>query len=88
MTTGDDCKLIMIFLSWFVFCPTTTTTAFTTTTTTIPQPAKNRVIIVANRLPVSVSRDEKTGEYSFRVSSGTTTTTTTITSMTPAPQRY
>jgi trehalose 6-phosphate synthase/phosphatase len=32
--------------------------------------AKHRVIIVANRLPVSGGRDEKTGEWDFRMSSG------------------
>eukprot|EP00624_Nannochloropsis_granulata_P007881 evm.model.NODE_9905_length_21420_cov_21.470634.3 len=31
---------------------------------------KHRVIIVANRLPVSGGRDEKTGEWDFRMSSG------------------
>lgn len=36
----------------------------------MPQVQKHRVIIVANRLPVSGGRDEKTGEWDFRMSSG------------------
>lgn len=34
------------------------------------QETKHRVIIVANRLPITASRDDKTGEWSFRMSSG------------------
>jgi trehalose 6-phosphate synthase len=49
--------------------PATTTAAAGSATAAAPKQPKSRLVVVANRLPISVSKN-KEGEYTFKMSSG------------------